>query len=240
MGMDLSNAASRRRQAPPVVSFGTDVRVAVVDDNVLFRQMLTSTLRAVSGIIVTAECASVADARERVLPGLVDLVVMDIALSDGNGVSLGISLQRRDPRLRILLLSAHNAMDLLLDLPENIRDRWSYLSKNSSTSVNTLVSTIERTMAGRSVLDPFLLEKTAPRAGTAVSRLSKRRYEVLKLVAQGMSNAGIAEELGITDKSVQNHINAIYADLGIDPDRSSNPRVLATLRMLEESGSLID
>ena len=214
------------------------IRVAVVEDNTLFRQMLVSTLESAPNIALLMQCSSVVEARQVIQPHLVDVIVMDISLSDGNGVALGVSLQRKDPHLRILLLSAHNAMDLLLDLPDNLKSRWSYLSKNSSVSVETLLTTIERTAAGRSVLDPALMDLAQPRHGTSVASLSARRYEVLRLVAQGMSNTGIAQRLGIADKSVQNHINAIYAELGIDPDPSANPRVLATLRMLEESGSL--
>ncbi|GAA2237355.1 response regulator transcription factor [Rarobacter faecitabidus] len=225
--------ASVRPQLPPV-------RVAIVEDNTLFRQMLATSLSSEPRMHLVTQCASVAEARSAIKPGMVDVVIMDISLIDGNGVALGISLQRNDAHLKVLLLSAHNAMDLLLDLPDAVKSRWSYLSKNSSVSVKTLTATIERTAAGRQVLDPNLLAKAQPRAGTSVSKLSARRYEVLRLLAQGLSNSGIAQALGIADKSVQNHINAIYACLDIDADPSANPRVLATLRMLEESGSLID
>src|SRR5690606_2276440 len=106
----------------------------------------------------------------------------------------------------------------------------------SSTDKRTLVRAIEVAASGGTTLDPALLRRMQPRAGTSVERLTDRQYKVLRLLAQGLSNAGIAEELGITEKSVQNHINALYANLGIDADPSRNPRVTAALRLLEETG----
>jgi DNA-binding NarL/FixJ family response regulator len=162
--------------------------------------------------------------------------VLDIDLPDGNGIALGVTVRRTQPRLGILLLSAHDAMDLLLDLPPDVASGWSYLSKTSSTSTDTLLTAIRAAAAGRTTLDPVLLDRMAPRAGSAVSRLTDRQYAVLRLLAQGLSNAGIGEALKITEKSVQNHINGIYGTLGIDADPTRNPRVTAALRLLEETG----
>lgn len=217
---------------------GRPIRVAVVEDQPLFREMLQSTFHAVPTIRVVIAAASAAEARAKITPGAVDLVILDIELPDGNGIALGVSLRRRDPRLSILLLSAHNAMSLLLDLPADVRSRWSYLSKSSSTSTQTLLTTIVRTAAGHTVLDPALLQDAEPRAGTSAATLTTRQFEVLRLIAEGLSNSGIGERLGIAEKSVQNHINAIYAALKIDDDPAQNPRVTAALRLLEESGSL--
>ncbi|GAA2518039.1 response regulator [Rarobacter incanus] len=214
------------------------IRVAIVEDNNLFREMLVATINATPGMTLVASCATAQAARTQILPGSAHIVLMDISLPDGNGIALGLSLQRRDSKLRVLLLSAHNAMELLLDLPQGMQGKWSYLSKNSCVSVTMLLAAIRRTTAGRQVLDPGLVDKARPRVGTSVAALSARRYEVLRLLAQGLSNAGIAERLGIADKSVQNHVNSIYTELGIDPDPNENPRVIATLRMLEETGTI--
>lgn len=198
--------------------------------------MLEVTLDTVPGLAVVAAVGSVADANRALRPGAVDVAILDIDLPDGNGIALGVTLRRGQPGLGILLLSAHDAMDLLLDLPPDVKDGWSYLSKTSSTSTDALVAAIRSTAAGRTTLDPALLSRVEPRAGSSVARLTDRQYGVLRLLAQGLSNAGIGESLGITEKSVQNHINAIYAGLGIDADPSRNPRVSAALRLLEETG----
>ena len=75
-----------------------------------------------------------------------------------------------------------------------------------------------------------------PRAGSRVAQLTDRQYGVLRLLAAGYSNGGIAHELGIAEKSVQNHVNAIYSTLGIDASPERNPRVSAALRLIEETG----
>ncbi|MGN8245065.1 response regulator transcription factor [Cellulomonas soli] len=212
------------------------VRVAVVEDQPLFRSMLEHTLGSTPGLRVVASVGTVTEATQRLTPGTVDVAVLDIDLPDGNGIALGVTLRRRHPRLGILLLSAHDAMDLLLDLPGDVAAGWSYLSKTSGTSEELLVTAVRAAAVGETVLDPALLARVAPRAGSGVARLTDRQYEVLRLIAQGLSNAGIGERLGITEKSVQNHVNAIYATLGIDVDPQRNPRVSAALRLLEETG----
>ena len=212
------------------------IRVGIVEDQPLFRSMLELTLASIDGIDVVAAVATVREAEKAFLPGTVDVAILDIDLPDGNGIALGVILRRKQPGLGILLLSAHDAMELLLDLPADVAHGWSYLSKTSSTSADTLVATVRAVADGHTILDPVLLDRMKPRAGTAVARLTDRQYAVLRLLAQGLSNSGIGEALGITEKSVQNHINALYAGLGIDADPARNPRVTAALRLLEETG----
>ncbi|NMR20314.1 response regulator transcription factor [Cellulomonas fimi] len=212
------------------------VRLGIVEDQPLFRTMLELTLGSEPGLDVVAAVGTVAEATRALRPGAVDVVVLDIDLPDGNGIALGVTLRRARPRLGILLLSAHDAMDLLLDLPSDVASGWSYLSKTSSTSSGALVTAVRAAARGETTLDPALVDRMTPRAGSAVARLTDRQYAVLRLLAQGLSNAGIGERLAITEKSVQNHINAIYATLAIDADPARNPRVSAALRLIEETG----
>ncbi|WP_456818782.1 response regulator [Cellulomonas sp. URHB0016] len=212
------------------------VRVAVVEDQPLFRSMLERTLDETPGLRVVAAVGTVTEATRVLRPGAADVAVLDIDLPDGNGIALGVTLRRAQPDLGILLLSAHDAMDLLLDLPRDVAAGWGYLSKTSSTSEEVLVTAVRAAAVGETVLDPALLARMTPRAGSAVARLTDRQYDVLRLLAAGLSNAGIGSRLGITEKSVQNHVNAMYATLGIDTDPGRNPRVSAALRLLEETG----
>ncbi|WP_242511371.1 response regulator transcription factor [Pengzhenrongella frigida] len=212
------------------------VRIGIVEDQPLFRNMLELTLGAEPGVRVVAAVGTVADANRLLRPGTIDVVVMDIDLPDGNGISLGVTMRRQQPGLGILLLSAHDAMDLLLDLPADVASGWSYLSKTSSTSSAVLAAAIRASARGETTLDPALIDRMTPRAGSAVERLTDRQYVVLRHLAEGLSNAGIGERLGITEKSVQNHINAIYQCLRIDSDPARNPRVSAALRLIEETG----
>ncbi len=196
--------------------------------------MLEQTLASTLGLDVVVAAGTATEASRMIRPGLVDVAILDIDLPDGNGIALGVTLRRRMPGLGILLLSAHDAMDLLLDLPPDVAAGWCYLSKNSSTSEAVLVGAVRAAAIGETVLDPALLARMTPRAGSAVARLTDRQYEVLRLLAAGLSN-GIGDRLGITEKSVQNHVNGMYATLGIDSDPKRNPRVTAALRLLEQT-----
>lgn len=235
---------ARRTQPQTILARMSDpstnpLRIAVVEDQPLFRSMLEHTLSGTPGLHVVAALGTATEAARILRPGLVDCVILDIDLPDGNGISLGVTLRRRMPTLGILLLSAHDAMDLLLDLPADVAAGWGYLSKTSSTSEAVLVNAVRAAAQGETVLDPSLIARMTPRAGSAVARLTDRQYEVLRLLASGLSNAGIGDRLGITEKSVQNHVNGMYATLGIDADPQRNPRVSAALRLLEETGPAV-
>jgi len=212
---------------------GTDVRVAIVEDHHLYRDLLSSTLSGVPGIRIVTAVSGSSEAKRAITPGSVDVVVLDIELSDGNGIGLGVTLRRLDPDIGILLLSGRDMIELLLGLPEDERLGWSYLSKTSSTSLETLVDSIKRTAAGFSVVDPVLVDRSKPRPGTPVGSLTRRQFEILRLVARGLSNQAIADELGIASNSVVNHLSSIYTTLGI-PD-GSNARVSAVLEFLNDT-----
>ncbi|PFG37358.1 LuxR family two component transcriptional regulator [Flavimobilis soli] len=212
------------------------IRVAVVEDHTLFRSMLEKILEDDEALQLTSSTATVTEARARITPGSTDVVLLDIDLPDGNGIGLGVLLCRADPNLKVVLLSAQDAMDLMLDLPRDIAGGWSYLSKTSTNDSAALLRAIHIAAAGGSTLDPALLNRMTPRAGSRVAQLTDRQYGVLRLLAAGYSNGGIAHELGIAEKSVQNHVNAIYSTLGIDASPDRNPRVSAALRLIEETG----
>jgi DNA-binding NarL/FixJ family response regulator len=209
--------------------------VAVVEDQPLYRSMLVSLLETQADVEVVAVASGASEARALITPGLVDVAILDVELGDGNGIGLGVSLRMTDPELGILLLSSHDVMSLMLDLPSEQTHGWSYLSKNSSTSAAVVMNALRVTGNGGTVLDPALVQRATPRNGSAISGLSARQYQVLQLVATGLSNAGIAEKLEISSRSVENHINAIYATLDIDAQGGRNPRVAAVLQFIEES-----
>lgn len=209
------------------------LRVAIVEDQPLYRSMLVQLLDADPRTTVAVEASGAAEARRRIIPGTVDVAILDIELSDGNGVGLGVSLRRAAPELGVLLLSSQDVMELLLDLPPDVRRGWSYLSKTTSTSAASLFTAIEATAAGQTVLDPELIGRSVPRAGSALAGLSQRQFQVLSLVAEGLSNAGIAERLGLSSRSVENHLNAVYSAL--DLPVGHNSRVSAVLRLIEET-----
>jgi len=211
----------------------TEIRVAIVEDHDLYRELLTNSLAATDGITVVGSYSGVAAAKNGLNAGDIDVALLDIELGDGNGVALGVSLRRADPKLGIVLLSARDMVELLLGIPDDIRHGWSYLSKTSVTSLSTLVSTIRATSQGDTVLDPTLVARSFARRGTPVSALTNRQFEILRMVARGLANQTIADELGIANNSVVNHLSAIYASLNIA--EGQNARVSAVLEFLNDT-----
>ncbi len=210
------------------------LRVALVDDHPLYRDMLSGVLALEPGLEVVAQCDSLASARAAIAPGEVDVAILDADLPDGSGVVLGTALRRADPRLGILLVSSHDVMEYLIDLPGDVRQGWGYLSKNSPLSTRqTVVDAIQAVSRGITALDPDLVRRARPRVGSPLAQLSARQLDVLRLVARGLSNAGVAEQLGISARSVENHLNLIYAALGVP--EGGNARVSAVLRFIEDS-----
>ena len=144
-----------------------------------------------------------------------------------------MALRRADPDLKIVLISAQDVLEVLTTLPEEDRKKWSYISKTSSTSLSVLVDTIQKAALGVSVIDPDLMLRSKARSGTSVGGLTPRQFEILRLVATGLSNQSIAELLGIASNSVVNHLSAIYAALGIP--EGNNARVSAVLAFLNDT-----
>jgi DNA-binding NarL/FixJ family response regulator len=212
---------------------GSTIRVAIVEDHVLYRDLLESSLQSTPDIEVVVSVSGSTEAKQLIVAGNVDVAILDIELADGNGIGLGVTLRRNDPNLGILLLSGRDMIELLLGLPEEQRHGWSYLSKSSSTSLETLLDVIRHTAAGKSVIDPALIDRSRARPGTPVSSLTRRQFEILRMVARGLSNQAIADEIGIAANSVVNHLSSIYSALGIA--EGSNARVSAVLEFLSDT-----
>jgi len=210
-------------------------RVGIVEDEALTRGMLEQTLSSQDGVHVVHSVPAAAEARLVFTPGSCDVTVLDVNLPDGNGVALGLTLQRADPRLAIMLLSSEDVMGLFATVQDQASRPWSYLSKRSSFARDVLVRAVVATARGQVVLDPYLVQRSTPRTGSAVAELTAAQFGVLRLVAEGMSNQAAADRLGINERSVESHLKSIYQRLGIDGE-GTNRRVAAVLAFLEQTG----
>jgi DNA-binding NarL/FixJ family response regulator len=165
-----------------------------------------------------------------------DVIIMDIDLGKGpNGVEAGISIKEVCPAVGIVLLSAHKDKEYLSTIPADQSGGWSYLLKQSLADVGTLIRALQGAAAGLVVLDPELVMGLRPRPNTSVESLRGRYREVLELMAQGYSNAAIAEKLVLGEKSIENYINGIYQHLQISREDAIHPRVKAVLLYLKDS-----
>jgi len=209
------------------------LRIALVEDQPLYRDMLVGLLRAVPDFDLVVAAGSAAETAD--FPRDLDVALLDITLPDGDGIEVGRRLQERQSSLSVVLLSAVDRLNTLLDVPEEQRRRWSYLSKTSALSAPSLVSALRASAGGRSVLDRELVERRRARPRGRLAALSTRQFEVLTLLAEGLTNTAIARRLNLADRSVDNHVNAVYSALGLGGDAERNPRVSAVRIFLEES-----
>jgi DNA-binding NarL/FixJ family response regulator len=213
-------------------------RVVIVDDEPLFRELLVRSLSAEAGIEVVSEAedgnTAVTIARD-INP---DVVIMDIELpGEIDGIEAALQIKKEKPGIGVVILSAHGERRYVTSLPLEEIQGWAYLLKQTVPDVATIVRAIQGSKVGMVVLDPAVVAGLKPKQGSAVARLNPRHQEVLELLAQGYSNAAIAQQLRLSRKSVETYINAIYQELHLSHEPDIHARVKATLIYLESSKS---
>ena len=212
------------------------IRILIVDDEALFRELLCRTLSSEAGLEVVGE-AEDADTALRLADDLrPDVVLMDIELPGGmDGMEAAIHIKKASPTTGIVILSAHSDWRYVTSMPLDEIQGWAYLLKQTVPDLATVVRAIQGSKAGMVVLDPAVVANMRPRQGSAVAGLTRRNQEVLALLAQGFSNAAIAQRLKLSGKSVETYINAIYQELHLSKEPETHARVKATLIYLENS-----
>jgi DNA-binding NarL/FixJ family response regulator len=217
---------------------GSKIRVLIVEDEGLMRDMLRISLSAYPNLEVVGAVGdgeSAVKAAEELAP---DVVLTDIELGDGpSGIEAGHRIKARQPRIGIVILSFHQEKQYIASLPASKASGWSYLLKQSVADTEALTRAIEGSAGGFVVLVPAIVEGLRPAANSPVEHLTVRQREVLELMAQGYSNAAIAERLSVSEKSVENYINAIFQELGITREDPVHPRVKAVLTYLQQTRS---
>jgi len=212
------------------------VRVVVADDSVLLREGLVRLLAEVDCEVV----AAVEDAPsflQAVAEHRPDVAIVDVRMPPGmtdDGLRAAVAARDSQPELAILMLSAYVELSYADVLLSDGRGRVGYLLKDRVTSLDTLVDAIRTISAGGTVLDPEVVAQllVARRRTDPLSALSAREREVLALMAEGRSNAAIAERLVITGGAVEKHISNIFAKINLPDIDSNNRRVLAVLAWL--------
>ena len=213
-------------------------RVVVVDDEALFRELLVRTLSAEPGIEVVGVAEDGDKAVSLTREKIPDVVLMDIELpGEMDGIESALEIKREMPQIGIVILSAHSERRYVTSLPLEEIQGWGYLLKQTVPDLATIVRAIQGSKVGMVVLDPAVVAGLRPRQGSAVARLNPRHQEVLELLAQGYSNAAIAQQLRLSRKSVETYINAIYQELHLSHEPDIHARVKATLLYLESSKS---
>ena len=169
------------------------------------------------------------------------MVLTDIRMPPSRtdeGLRIADHCRRRHPAVGVILLSQYVEVSYVRALLARGTDRRGYLLKERVADLSDLLTAIRAVHTGGSAIDPKVVESLVSvrsRAGdSGLSRLSPRELQVLESVAQGRTNAAVAEELVLTRHAVEKHINSIFAKLGLTGDLGVHPRVRAALLYLTQ------
>jgi DNA-binding NarL/FixJ family response regulator len=212
------------------------IRVVLADDDVLLREGLASLLDR-SGFGVVGQASDAAQLMELVSRREPELAVVDIRMppkSETEGLEAARVIKRDFPQTAVVVLSAHVEVEHAMDLLAN-GHRTGYLLKSRVTHIDEFVDTLKRVERGGSAVDPALVQElvAARRSDDPLGGLTAREREVLALMAEGQSNAGIGQALWVTEGTVEKHVRSIMMKLQLPEAAEVHRRVLAVLAFLD-------
>lgn len=212
------------------------IRIALADDDVLLREGLARLLEG-SGFDVVGQAGDAPELLELVRAQNPDVVIVDIRMPpdhETEGLEAARVIREEFPDAGILVLSAHVEVEEAMGLLAG-GQRIGYLLKSRVTDVGDFVETVERVANGGSVVDPGLVQElvAARRRDDPLEELTPREREVLGLMAEGRSNAGIARRLFVTEGTVEKHVHSILGKLRLPETDEDHRRVLAVIAFLD-------
>lgn len=210
-------------------------RVVVAEDDVLLREGLASLLGE-AGFDIVGRYGTHTELMAHVLQLNPDLVIVDIRMPPTHtteGLDAARTIRQELPDTAILVLSGHVQVEQATELLRG-GQRMGYLLKDRVSDVEDFLSTLDRIIKGASVVDPALVQEllAARHVEDPLQPLSPREREVLALMAEGLSNAGIAHRLWLAEGTIEKHVRSILTKLGIAEAAESHRRVLAVLTFL--------
>jgi serine/threonine-protein kinase PknK len=212
-------------------------RVVVADDDILLREGLASLLER-SDFEVVGQAGDAEELVELVREQEPELAIVDIRMPPTHsteGLEAARTIRDEFPAVGILVLSAHVEIEHATELLAS-GDRIGYLLKGRVVDVDQFIESLQRIAAGGSVVDPGLVQTlVTARRGDPLSVLTAREREVLALMAEGRSNAGIAAQLWLAEGTVEKHVRHILAKLHFPETKDDHRRVLAVLMFLKSS-----
>ena len=212
----------------------TELRVVVADDSPLFRTLLVDSLRT-RGLDVVGEAHDLPSAVALVEQRNPDLAILDIRMpptgTNEGLVAAGI-IRAKGPA--VLLLSQYVEATTAHDVIEASNGSIGYLLKDRVADADVLVAQVRRICAGEVVLDPEVVSRLfgRTRRDDPLDRLTPTQRSVLELVAEGRSNKGIAQQLHISERTVESHISVIFDLLGLERTPEVHRRVAAAITFL--------
>jgi DNA-binding NarL/FixJ family response regulator len=213
------------------------MRVLVAEDSVLLREGVVRLLQE-AGHEVVGQAGDPDDLMRKVRAHKPDLAVVDVRMpptQTDEGLRAAKEIRSELPEIGVLVLSSYveptYAQELLADNAEGL----GYLLKDRVSDVKTFADAVQRVGTGGSALDPEVVSLLMGRAreDDPLEELTPREREVLGLMAEGRTNAAIAEQLVVTERAVEKHVTSIFSKLDLSASSDDHRRVLAVLRFLE-------
>jgi DNA-binding NarL/FixJ family response regulator len=217
------------------------VRIAIAEDSGLFRSSLALLLRSL-GAEVTASVASGAELLTVIRAGgPPEVVILDIRMPPSftdEGIRAAQEIRGLHPDVGILVLSTYAESTYASQLLETVGSGVGYLLKDNVTDADALMESLERVAAGETVIDPAIVRRLLgrKRKPSVMDTLNEREVAVLRHMAEGRSNLGIAKELYLSARTVETHVTSVFTKLGLTPSDTENNRVRAVLTFLRSSG----
>src|SRR3954452_6611496 len=217
------------------------IRVVVGEDSAVVREGIQRMLERRDDIEVVAACADAATLRAAIAEHAPDVVLTDIrmppSLTD-EGIRVAVELRDSQPEVGVVVLSQHVEPAYALTLLEGGSARRAYLLKERLRDSTELTRAIREVASGGSVVDALvgdeLVRARTARANSPLRELTESETAILAMIAQGLSNAAIADELVVTKRAVERHINAIFLKLGLRDAEDVSRRVKAALVYLAD------
>ena len=212
------------------------MRVVVADDVMLMRAGIARLL-ADAGVEIVGEASDATQLLREVSRSEPDVAIVDIRMpptQTDEGLVAAREIRSRHPSVGVLVLSQYLAPSYAIQLLEDHPDRTGYLLKERVSDIAVLVDALNRIADGECVLDPTIVARLLARSRRQepLSQLTGREREVLTLMAEGRSNAAIAERLVVTPRTVEAHIRQILGKLDLHESPDDHRRVLAVLAYL--------
>ncbi len=220
------------------------LRVIAADDSYLIRESLALMLASEPRVELVSVCGDGNELEATIAAQHPDVVITDIRMPPrgrDEGIRIAARLRETDPEIGVIVLSQYAEPAYALALLDSGSSRRAYLLKERLRDKRDLIDAIEAVARGDSVIDPkvvdVLIEARGRAARSPLATLTPRERQLLAEIAEGKSNAAIAESLVLTKRAVEKHVHSIFAKLNLPETQDVSRRVKAALIYLAESES---
>jgi len=214
------------------------VRVVIADDAVLIRAGVATLLQD-AGIEVVGQAGEAGELLRLLRTATPDAAILDIRMPPSHtdeGIVAARTIRQEHPNVAVLVLSQYLESSYAMRLLEENPAAVGYLLKDRISHPASLTDALRRVVAGECLVDPAIVGRLLARARrrSPLDELTAREREVLALMAEGRSNAGICQQLALSPKTVETHVNRVFGKLGLAEATDGHRRVLAVLTYLRQ------